>query len=626
MILNNRIKEKLRDLPEKSGVYLMKDIEGNVIYVGKAKVLKNRVKSYFNGAHEGKVAVMVSRIEDVEWIITESENEAFALEVNLIKEYMPKYNIMLRDDKHYPYIKINVKSDYPKLTVVRRVKNDGSKYYGPYFSATSMRNTIEAVRKIFPIRSCNLNIAAVKGKMRPCLNYDIGRCIAPCKADVTKEEYNSLIEKMCNFLDGNDENLTNEMVQKMQHAAQRQDYEEAARYRDIIEDITKTLSFQQRVILNKLESYDIIGTASKNTKAIACIMVLRGGKIIGSENIPLDVPMDSEEGEIIQYFIKSYYTNSNTIPLNILISHDIEDSDELEGFLSGLREGPVHIRKPVKGEKKRLLDMAVENAASGIDRSIEHDKRRWDRTGGAVVALQKSLNLKKLPKRIEAYDISNIQGVDSVASMVVFVDGMPNKKSYRRFKIKTVEGANDFASMAEVIHRRFKRGLEEKEKGKYKGENKFSYFPDLVVIDGGKGQLSAARKSMEDLEVDYLETIGLAKREEEVFFPNQSEPVIISKASPALHLLQRIRDEAHRFAITYHRSLRQKGTLLSELDGIEGIGPARRRALLTAFPTISAIKNATVDELREVEGMNIKSAQAIFEHYHKKTNSDETPL
>ena len=468
-----------------------------------------------------------------------------------------------------------------------------------------------------------MNITAVKGKMRPCLNYDIGRCIAPCKADVSKQEYKELIDKMCNFLDGNDENLTNEMVEKMQLAAQRQDYEEAARYRDIIQDITKTLSFQQRVILNKLESYDIIGAVSKNTKAVACIMVLRGGKIIGSENVSIDVPMDSSDGEIIEYFIKSYYTNSNTIPLNILISHDIEDREGIEEFLTELREGPVHIRNPVKGEKKKLLDMAVENAASDIDRSIEQDKRRWDRTGGAVVALQNALKLNRLPKRIEAYDISNIQGVDSVASMVVFVDGVPNKKSYRRFKIRTVEGANDFASMAEVIHRRFKRGLEEKEKGEYGNENKFSYFPDLVVIDGGKGQLSAARKSMEDLGVGYLETIGLAKREEEVFFPNQSVPVIISKASPALHLLQRIRDEAHRFAITYHRSLRQKGTLLSELDGIEGIGPARRRALLAAFPTISAIKNAAVEELSSVEGMNIKSAEAIYKYYHQSTEDEE---
>ena len=620
--MNSKLKDKLKDLPEKSGVYLMKDSEGNVIYVGKAKVLKNRVKSYFNGSHTGKVAVMVSRIENVDWIITESENEAFALEINLIKEYMPKYNIMLRDDKHYPYIKIDVKSDYPKLTVVRRVKKDGAKYYGPYFSGTSMRNTIEAIRKIFPIRSCNKNITAVKGKIRPCLNYDIGRCIAPCKADVSKEEYKALIDKVCNFLDGNDENLTNEMLAKMQEAAQKQNYEDAARYRDILQDITKTLSFQQRVILNKIESFDIIGVASKNTKAIACIMVLRGGKIIGTENMPLDIPMDSSNSEIVEYFIKSYYTNSNTIPLNILVSEDIEDVEGMEEFLSNQRNGPVHIKKPVKGEKKSLLDMAIENAVSSIDRSVEQDKRRWDRTGGAVVALQNALNLKRLPKRIEAYDISNIQGVDSVASMVVFVDGVANKKSYRRFKIKTVEGANDFASMAEVIHRRFKRGLEEREKGEFSSENKFSYFPDLVVIDGGKGQLSAARKSMEDLGVGYLETVGLAKKEEEVFFPKESEPVIIPKSSAALHLLQRIRDEAHRFAIGYHRSLRQKGTLVSELDSIENIGPSRRRALLMAFPTISAIKNATVDELNSVKGMNIKCAQAIYDYYHEDEKED----
>ena len=616
--MNAKVSEKLKDLPEKSGVYLMKDAEGNVIYVGKAKVLKNRVKSYFTGSHDGKVAVMVSRIDDIDWIITESENEAYALEINLIKEYMPKYNIMMRDDKHYPYIKIDVKSDYPKMTVVRRVRNDGSKYFGPYFVGTSIQNTMETIRKIFPIRSCNLNITQVKGKIRPCLNYDIGRCIAPCKLDVSKEEYKALIDRVCSFLDGNDDNITNEFVIKMQEAAKKQEYEEAAKYRDIIENLTNIMASQQRVILGKIESYDIIGIACKNTKAIACIMVLRGGKIIGSDNISLDVPMDSTGEEIAEHFIKSYYTNSNSIPLNILVSHEIQDAEGMEEFLSGMRDGPVHIHRPVKGEKKRLLDMAVENAESGIDRSVEQDKRRWDRTGGAVVALQNALALHRQPKRIEAYDISNIQGVDSVASMVVFVDGIPSKKSYRRFKIKTVEGANDFASMAEVVYRRFKRGLEERDKGEFDKENKFSYFPDLVVIDGGKGQLGAARKSMEDLGVGHIATIGLAKKEEEVFFPGESQPVIIAKSSPSLHLLQRIRDEAHRFAITYHRSLRQKGGLTSELDSIEGIGPTRRRALLLAFPTISAIKNATLEELSAVQGMNQKCAQSIYDYYHRE--------
>lgn len=614
--MNTKLKDKLLDLPEKSGVYLMKNKIGDVIYVGKARILKNRVRSYFNGAHAGKVAIMVMHVHDVEWIITKSENEAFALEINLIKEYMPKYNIMLRDDKHYPYIRIDIKSDYPKLSVVRRVKKDGAKYYGPYFSSTSMRNMIESIKKIFPIRSCNKNIKAIKGKERPCLNYDIGRCIAPCKEEVSIDEYKALIEKVCNFLDGNDENVEKEITLRMQEAANRQDYEAAAQYRDTLEDISKTLAYQQRAILGNLESYDIIGVASKDTKAIACIMVLRGGKIIGSENMEMDVPIDSTNNEIVEYFIKSYYTNANAIPLNVIISHDIDDTEGLENFLSEQRNNPVHIKKPVKGEKKSLMDMAVENATSSIDRSIEQDKRRWDRTGGAVVALQTALGLDKQPKRIEAYDISNIQGVDSVASMVVFIDGIASRKSYRRFKIKTVEGANDFASIAEVVHRRFSRGLKERQDGEYNKANKFSYFPDLVVIDGGKGQLSAARKSMEDLGVGYISTIGLAKKEEEVFFPKKSEPIIIKKASPALHLLQRLRDEAHRFAIGYHRSLRQKGSLVSELDDIEGIGPTRRRELLMAFPTISAIKNATVDELINVKAMNTKCAQAIYDYYH----------
>lgn len=615
------IRDILRDLPEKSGVYLMKDAVGDVIYVGKAKVLKNRVKSYFNGSHSGKVAAMVSHVVSIDWVVTQSENEAFALEINLIKQFKPKYNIMLRDDKHYPYIKVDVKSDYPKITVVRKVKRDGAKYYGPYFSTTSMRKMLDTLRKVFPVRTCNKNITKIKGKERPCLNYHIGRCIAPCLASVSKEEYNKVIHNAVQFLEGHDESIEQELTQLMNEASAKMDFEGAVMYRDSIDAIRQAMSQQQRAIHGHLESYDIIGVAGQDIRAVACVMVVRNGKITGSENFRMDMPEGGELEEILAHFIKNYYSNANMVPLNIITSHPLDDAGSIEEYLIDMREGPVHIKQISRGEKKQLVDMAIDNAQEDLKRAAEHDKRQWDRTGGAVDDLQWYLALPTRPRRIEAYDISNIQGVESVASMVVFIDGVAERKSYRRFKIKTVEGANDFASMAEVVHRRFKRGLDER--ANPDANAKFSDFPDLVLIDGGKGQLGAARKSMEDLGVGYISTIGLAKREEEVFVPNESEPIIIQRGTPALHLLQRLRDEAHRFAITYHRSLRRKGNLRSELDGIPAIGPARRKALLLNFPTISAIKNATVDELAAVRGMTLPSAQAVYDHYHP-TEGDST--
>lgn len=600
-------------MPDKSGVYLMKDAAGEVIYVGKAKVLKNRVRSYFNGAHSGKVLAMVFNISSIDWVVTKDENEAFALEINLIKQLAPKYNIMLRDDKHYPYIRIDVKSDYPRIIIVRKVKKDGAKYFGPYFDATSMRKMLDTLKKVFPIRSCNKNINTIKGKDRPCLNYHINRCIAPCKADVTIKEYKKIIDSACSFLAGMDKTVEDVLTKQMITASKRLDFEAAAIYRDRLAAVKTAMSQHQRAIHGNLESYDIIGIAQKDTKALAYIMIIRNGKIIGSEGFHLQMPSGGDYDEIISHFIKTYYHDANTVPLNIIISHKLNETDSIETYLSKIRQSPVHIKQVTRGEKKALLDMAISNANEELKRSFEQEKRNWDRTGGAVDDLQRLLKLEKRPYRIEAYDISNIQGVDSVASMVVFINGVSSRKDYRRFKIKTVDGANDFASMAEVISRRFKRGLDEKKDNEH--ISKFAQFPDLVLIDGGKGQLSAARKVMEDLGVDEIATIGLAKREEEVFFPKTSLPILIDKGSPALHLLQRLRNESHRFAISYHRSLRKKGTLKSDLDNIEGIGPARRKSLLTTFPTISAIKLASFDELMKAPSMNKNAAKAVYDYY-----------
>ncbi len=613
----DRIRNRLREVPELPGVYLMKDEQGEVIYVGKAKVLKNRVKSYFysQASHMPKVRYMVSHICDIDWVVTGNENEAFALEINLIKQFMPRYNIMLRDDKHYPYLRINLKEDYPRLDVVRKVKRDGAKYFGPYFTGSAMREMLDIIRQIFPIRMCKKNITKVKGRERPCLNYHIKRCMGPCQAEVSKEDYQAMIHQVVDFLMGKDEVISRDLTAKMEEAAANMEYERAATYRDRLDAVHKALSQEQRAIYGKLEDWDVVAIAHDDHRAVAQMLIVRSGRIIGTEHFKMDMPGGGKVAEIMAYFLTQYYMKANVIPRTILLSDDCDDQEALEAYIASRRDGPVHITIPQRGEKKKIVDMALENAKGELERSRAADARELERTGGAVDSLQKELKLKKRPTRIEAYDISNIQGVNSVASMVVFIDGKPARNHYRRFKIKTVEGADDFRSMAEVIYRRFKRGLDERAT-EQDIRGKFAQFPDLVLIDGGKGQLAAARESMEELRVGDIATIGLAKREEEIFFPGESIPIMLSKRAPALHVLQRVRDEAHRFAITYHRSLRRKGSLKSELDDIEGIGSGRRRALLMAFPTLSAIKNASLEELQAVDGMNRPSAQAVYGYYH----------
>ena len=615
------IKDALHDIPQLPGVYLMKDGEDNIIYVGKAKKLKNRVKSYFISGKNNtiKTRALVEHVKKIDWVVTGSEHEAFALEANLVKQFMPRYNIMLKDDKHYPYIKINLNDDYPKIEIVRSVKKDGAKYFGPYFDATSMRRMVDVVNRTFKIRTCSRNIAKTKGKERPCLEYDIGRCIAPCLAEVTKNEYRAIIYEVVDFLSGNVDKVKTALEEKMAEASGNMQFEKAAQYRDRLKGIDIAQNQGQRVIATSKEDFDLFSAYHDEIRAVVHALIVRNGKVIGSESFAMDMPEGGESGEILEYFISNYYMKQNMVPRDIYVSDEMPETEDMGKYLSDMRQGPVHIHVPEKGKKKKLLDMSKENAAQELERAKLTEQRKYERTGGAVESLKAELKLSRLPVRIEGFDISNIQGVDAVASMVVFEGGTPKKSDYRRFKIKTVEGPDDFKSMAEIIRRRFERLENEKKEGK---KGSFATVPDLVLIDGGKGQLAAARAVMTEMGYGYIDTIGLAKREEEVFVGDERNLVVLSRRAPALHLLQRIRDEAHRFAITYHRSLRKKTSYRSVLDDIPGIGAKRKKALLTAFPTVSAIKNADYEALAAVDGVNRDAAKAVYEYFNAGKGKD----
>lgn len=612
--------EKLKNLPDHPGVYLMKDEAGDVIYVGKAVSLKNRVRQYFQSSrnHSPKIRIMVSQIRDFEYILTDSELEALILECNLIKKYKPKYNVLLKDDKTYPYIMVTTEEEYPRVVVTRRVNKDKNRYFGPYTSARAVRETIELMRRIFPIRSCNKAVKEGVREGRPCLYFHINQCLGPCQGNVSKAEYQAMVKEICKFLDGKHDDLLEDLRIKMSEAANNLEFEKAARYRDRIYAIERVMENQKVVYASSAEDMDVIAFAQGEGNTVAQVFFVRNGKLIGSERFVLDDTRDTELKEIISSFIKQFYIMSSYIPKVILVQDDIEDADVVMKWLSEKRGSRVYIHAPKKGDKKELVDMAFNNAQDALRNLEDKLKREETRTFGAAKQLAEYLGLDKVPYRIEAFDISNIQGTESVASMVVFEGGKPKNSDYRRFKIKVVEGPNDFASMAEVIERRFKRGIEEleelKKQGKSPEDGKFSRMPDLVLIDGGKGQLNIAVSVLRRLGLVDIPVISLAKRLEEVYVEGKSEPVDIPKSSDALHLLQRIRDEAHRFAISYHRNLREKNSLRSILEDIPGIGPKRRAALLKCFGTLEAIRNATVEELASVEGMNMRAAQNIIEY------------
>lgn len=616
------LEEKLKNLPGQPGVYIMKDELGEIIYIGKAISLKNRVRQYFQSSrnHSPKVRAMVSKIKDFEYILTDSELEALILECNLIKKHRPRYNVLLKDDKHYPYIKVTTEEDYPRVFITRNVKKDKNRYFGPFTDSRAVRETIELIKKLFPIRSCNKNLDNIQNGDRPCLYYHINQCQGPCMGNVDKEEYQNMIKEVCKFLDGRHEELLKELKEQMKEAAAKLQFEKAAMIRDKITAVEKVME-KQKVLSTDFVDQDVVAIAQGSKKSAVQLFFIRSGKLVGTEHFILEDTEDTDIKEILGSFIKQFYLVSSFIPKEILIQEDFDDIEIIERWLSDSKGSRVYIKVPYRGEKKKLVDMALKNAEETLENYEQKLIREEARTIGALDELAKHLGLDYPPRRIEAFDISNIQGTDSVAAMVVFEDGKPNISEYRRFKIKGVIGPNDYASMSEVLKRRFRRGIEERKKLEGEGKDfsigKFSKFPDLLLIDGGKGQLNAALKVLDEFGLSHIPTIGLAERFEEIFIKDQEDPIILPKNSNALQLLQRVRDEAHRFAITYHRSLRNKNSLHSVLEDIPLIGPKRRAALFKHFGSLEAIKEASLDELLQVEGMNLKAAENIQQYFGK---------
>ncbi len=601
--MNKKIKEKLKTLTTKPGVYVMHDVEGTVIYVGKAKNLKNRVSQYFRSSPKpSKVQAMVDNIDDFEYFITASEMDALALESNLIKKYQPFYNILLKDGKQFPYIKINLKEPYPRLEIVRKVKKDGAKYFGPYFAGLDAREIVKTINSAFKVRTCSLKISENSKAKRECLNYSIGLCSAPCTKLISTQDYRKEIDKVINFLNGNDEEIEEILTQKMKNASNNENFEQAIILRDRLKMVEKLKS---RIVANipKNVDKDIFAYHSNGLSGVICVMVVRGGKILGVINYPC-FDAELEENQTLFNFIMQYYQNM-AVANEIITSHEIPDQNLLENFLGK----KINFISNPHGINKRLLEMADENAEEYLEKYIEKEKIKYNNTLGAVKELKDKLKLKNLPLRMECYDISNISGTNQVCSMVVFKNGEASKKDYRKFKIKKVKGANDFASLQEALTRRLARLKEGR------GES-FKEKPDLIVIDGGKGQLSSVFEILKQYNFD-IDLISLAKKQEEVFVLEQNTPVILKKGSVELRLLQRIRDEAHRFAITFHRQIRQKQQTHSELDEIAGIGPKKRNLLLNIFGTSEKIRQASIEEIESVKGINKVLAQTIFNHFHK---------
>ncbi|MFW5648691.1 MAG: excinuclease ABC subunit UvrC [Candidatus Alkaliphilus sp. MAG34] len=619
------IKQKLKTLPDKPGVYMMMDKNHKIIYIGKAISLRNRVRQYFQSSknHSPRVRAMVSHIDTFEYIVTDTELEALMLECNLIKENRPKYNVLLRDDKTYPYIKITLGEKYPRLVKTRKVIKDKAKYFGPYTNVGALNETLEVIHSIYPIRTCSKDIGRMieKGE-RPCLNYYIERCIGPCTGKISKEEYMDMINEIIMFLDGKEEELVHIIEEKMKKAADIRDFEGAAKYRDQIMALNSIVE-KQKIISTDGQDRDVIAMAQGDKDSWVQVFFIRKGKLISREHFVLRNTEDNTEKEIISSFLKQFYNDSTFIPKEVLIEGQVEDFNVLEKWLSNKRGNKVTIRAPQRGAKKQLLEMVKKNAVIAMEQSIKIMELEKERTEDTLNEFAELLSLDEIPERIEGFDISNIQGVDSVASMVVFEGGKPKRKDYRRFKIRTVEGPDDYASIEEIIARRFKRGLEETrniiEQSMEMTESKFAVFPDLIMIDGGLGQVNSVKKVLNSLELD-IPVCGVVKDEKHrtkglVYEGNE---IYIEKTSNLFRLITKIQDEAHRFAINYHKSLRKKGMLQSVLEEIPGIGETRRKALMMHFGTIERIKNATMGELLEVKEMNKKVAKNVIHFFENQ--------
>lgn len=600
------IREKLISLPETPGVYLMKDHKGAVIYVGKALSLKDRVKSYFQKSTTltARIENMVRHIADIEWIVTESELEALILENNLIKKYRPRYNVILRDDKNYPFLRLYVEDRFPRIEVVRRIKQDNAVYFGPYVPVHAMRETLKLLKKVFPLATCKLDLN--KKYDRPCIEYEIGRCSGPCVGTVSESDYKKIVRDVRLFLEGKDRELMRSLKNRMNEESEKLNFEKAANIRDSIYMIEMVLE-RQRIVSAETGDTDVIGLAREGTYAALQILFFRGGMLVSRKGIFYDKASDITDEEILLSFIEQFYSRDVLIPSEILIHVKISDKELLEKWLSERKKAGVSITQPIRGKKSGMLRLAVENAIEAIK---SHGRKMEERERG-VAELRELLNLSVIPDRIEAFDISNISGTNAAGSMVVWKNGKLIKDEYRHFRIKTVTGADDFAMMGEVVQRRYSRVLEEG-----------TELPDLIVIDGGKGQLNSAIRALEDTGIRDIKIIGLAKAKEEkgdrVFLPDSQEAIELDMTSPATHLLQRIRDEAHRFAVSHHRKLRGKEVMLSELDKIKGVGRARKLALLKYFGSVEELRNSDVDTLMKAPGMTESVAEEVYKELHKQ--------
>ena len=621
------IEQELKKLPDKPGVYIMHDAADEIIYVGKAVNLKNRVRQYFRPSHdEGpKKAKMVTQIRRFEYIITDSELEALVLECNLIKEHRPKYNTMLRDDKTYPYIKVTLGEDFPRVLFSRLIRKDKSKYFGPYTSAGAVKDTIELIQKMYRIRTCSRNLPKDIGKDRPCLNYHIKKCNAPCQGYISKEEYRKSIDMVLSFLNGNYQPVLKDLETRMMQASDQMEFERAIEYRELLNSV-KQIAQKQKITSFDGEDKDIIALANDERDAVVQVFFIRGGKLIGREHFYVRVAAEDSEGQVLTTFVKQFYSGTPFLPKEIMLSAEIEDIPVIEEWLSAKRGARVYIRVPQKGMKEKLVELAKKNAELVLSQDRERIKREEGRTIGALKEIEKLLDMQGL-NRIEAYDISNISGFQTVGSMIVYEKGKPCRSDYRKFRLKTIQGPDDYASMHEVLTRRFLHGIEEKKELQEKQMDEefgsFTRFPDLIMMDGGKGQVNIALSVLSELHLN-IPVCGMVKddnhRTRGLYYNNVEIP--IERTSEGFKLITRIQDEAHRFAIEYHRSLRSKVQVHSVLDDIEGIGETRRKALMRRFQSVERIREASVEDLKETESMNERAAEAVYAFLHKKPETD----
>jgi len=619
--ISEQIQQLLEHLPKSPGVYLMKNSKDHIIYVGKAINLRSRVRQYFQSSNNQppKVRAMVPNIHHFEYIVTDSEIEALILENNLIKENKPKYNVLLRDDKTYPYIKVTLQEEFPRLLKTRKIQKDGAKYYGPYTNVWALNETLNILRSLYPIRQCNKDVnKLIEGKVRPCLNYHIKKCIGPCTGRVNKEAYQEMIQGILLFLEGREDELIKDIEGKMHQASERMNFEGAAKYRDQVEALREVLQ-RQKVVSTKEYDQDVIAMSKRDNKSSVQVFFIRKGKLVQRENFILENDAEEKEEEILSSFIKQFYSGMNFIPKEVLVERDFEDLDIIESWLSSRKSEKVTLQVPKIGEKKKLLTMVKENAKLFLDQKVEVEKKKEEKVDRVLTGLQEILGLEMLPHRMEAYDISNIQGVESVGSMVVFTDTKPDRKEYRRFKIKKVKGPDDYKSMEEVLERRFKRGLLEIEDLQKRSDfsevetlGKFATFPELILIDGGKGQVAIVERVLSSLGIE-IPVCGMVKddkhRTRGLVYRGQEIP--LKKGSTLMLFISQVQEEVHRFAITHHRSLMKKHQEKSALDDVPGIGRVKKLALYNTFKTLENIKNATSEELIAVERITKKDVENL---------------